>query len=166
MIPANRQRNYLQSGLYVVIVGVLASILLGRLLAYAEAAEKAAMETTLAQVHQALYARVALLAMQGDYEALEALPQRNPFAGGAGLGSNYAGEFDGSPPDSSLSGIWYFDRATHELVYRPRQASHLIVPEGGTPELRYRIELKKLSSQTYTGVAIRPVAKYRWNPLH
>ncbi|MGH8765397.1 MAG: hypothetical protein ACRET8_06740, partial [Burkholderiales bacterium] len=71
MIPASRQRNYLQSGLYVAIVGVLAFILLGRLLAYAEAAEKAGMETTLAQVHQALYAKVALLAMRGEYKALE-----------------------------------------------------------------------------------------------
>ena len=165
MIPANRQRNYLQSALYVAIVGVVATVLLARLLAYAEVAEKAGMQTTLAQVHQALYARVALLAMRGEYEALEALPATNPFAGGAGLGSNYAGEFDGSPPDASLSGIWYFDRASSELVYRPRLARHLVVPAGETPELRYRIELKKLSRHVYTGVAIRPVAKYRWDPL-
>jgi hypothetical protein len=165
VIPANRQRNYLQSGLYVAIVGVLAALLLGRLLDYAEAAEKAGMQTTLAQVHQALYAKVALLAMRGEYEALEALPRSNPLAGTAGLGSNYAGEFDGSPPDSSLSGIWYFDRSRSELVYRPRLASHLVVPEGSTPELRYRVELKRLSSHVYTGVAIRPVAEYRWDPL-
>jgi hypothetical protein len=165
VIPADRQRNYLQSGLYVAIVGVLAALLLGRLLDYAEVAEKAGMQTTLAQVHQALYARVALLAMRGEYEALEALPRSNPLAGTAGLGSNYVGEFDASPPDSSLSGIWYFDRSRSELVYRPRLASHLIVPEGAAPELRYRIELKRLSSHVYSGVAIRPVAEYRWDPL-
>jgi hypothetical protein len=165
VIPANRQRNYLQSALYVAIVAVLATLLLGRLLDYAEAAEKAGMETTLAQVHQALYAHVALLAMRGEYEALEALSGENPFVGSGGLGSNYAGEFAGNPPDASLSGIWYFDRTTAELVYRPRHASHLIVPQGQPQELRYRIEVKRLSKRVYTGVTVRPVANYRWDPL-
>lgn len=165
MIPASRQRNYLQSALYVAIVGVLATLLLGRLLDYAEAAEKAGMESTLAQVHQALYAHVALLAMRGDYEALEALPKTNPFIGSGGLGSKYAGEFAGAPPDASLSGIWYYDGASAELVYRPKIASHLVVPQGQPHELRYRIELKRLSNRIYTGVAVRPVADYQWDPL-
>lgn len=165
MIPANRQRNYLQSALYVAIVGVLATLLLGRLLAYAEAAEKAGMESTLAQVHQALYGKVALLAMRGEYDELEMLPSRNPFAGSAGLGSSYVGEFDGGPMDASVSGIWYFDRSRSELVYRPRLTGHLAVPEGEVPELRYRIELTKVSGRNYTGVAVRPVASYKWEPL-
>jgi hypothetical protein len=165
VIPANRQRNYLQSALYVAIVGILATLLLGRLLAYAEMAEKAGMETTLAQVHQALYARVALLVMRGEYNALEELPKKNPFVGSGGVGSNYAGEFDGSPLDSTSSGIWYFDHKTAELVYRPRLANHLIVPRGKPQELRYRIELTKFAGRVYTGVAVRPVAEYQWDPL-
>ena len=79
MIDASRQRNFLQSGLYVIIAGILAAVLLERLLTYAEAAEKAAMEATLSQLHAGLYARVAFLALRGEYETIETLPRRSPF---------------------------------------------------------------------------------------
>ena len=73
MITANR-RNYRQSALYVAIVGVLAAVLLERLLTYAEAAEKAAMEVTISNLQGALYARLAYHALRGEAASIESLP--------------------------------------------------------------------------------------------
>jgi general secretion pathway protein G len=166
VIPADRQRNYLQAGLYVIIVGVAAAILLERLLTYAEAAEKVAMEVTLSQLNSALYARMAYLAMRGEYEAIEALPSRSPFLTAQVRSPNYLGEFDGVPPDAD-GGNWLYDRARLELVYVPRLARHFAAPEtGGSPPLpRYRVEVYKTSKYAYTGVAIKPVGGVKWEPL-
>jgi hypothetical protein len=166
VIPADRQRNYLQSGLYVIIAGVAAAILLERLLTYAEAAEKAAMEVTLSQLHSALYARVAFLALRGEYEAVEALRTQSPFVAAHARSPNYLGEFDGVPPEAK-SGNWLYDRARHELVYVPRLTRHLEVPAGSVspPLPRYRVEVHKSAKYAYTGVALTPVGAARWQPL-
>ena len=162
MIPADRQRNYLQAGLYVIIAGVAAAVLLERLLTYAEAAEKAAMEVTLSQLHSALYARVAYLALRGEYETLEGLTTQSPFLTAQVKSPNYQGEFDGVPPEAK-TGNWLYDRARHELVYVPRLTRHL---SGGLPPLpRYRVEVYKSAKYTYTGVALKPVGSLRWEPL-
>ena len=162
MIPADRQRNYLQSGLYVIIAGVAAAILLERLLTYAEAAEKSAMEVTLSQLHSALYARVALYAMRGEYETLETLTTRSPFLTAQVRSPNYLGEFDGVPPEAK-SGSWLYDRIRHELVYVPRLTRYM---SGGTPPLpRYRVEVTKSAKYAYTGVSLKPVGALRWQPL-
>lgn len=162
MIPADRQRNYLQTGLYVIIAGIAAAILLERLLTYAEAAEKAAMEVTLSQLHSALYARVAFHAMRGDYQTLEALTTKSPFLTAQARSPNYLGEFDGIPTDAK-SGNWLYDRTRHELVYVPRLTRHL---SGESPLLpRYRVEVYKSAKTVYTGVALQPVGSLRWQPL-
>lgn len=167
MIPANRQRNYLQSALYVVIVGVLATVLLERLLTYAEVAEKAAMEATLSRLHSGLYARVAFLALRGEYDALEALQDQSPFAAADVRSSNYLGEFAGVPAGVATEGKWIFDRLRRELVYVPnlKRYLHLALDEGDAAGLRFRMEVQKTSKNTYTGVTIRQVGGARWEPV-
>ena len=166
MIPASRQRNYLQAALYVIIAGIAATILLERLLTYAEAAEKSATEVTLSQLHSALYARMAYLAMRGEHGTLEAMATQSPFLAANVKSPNYLGEFDGVPPDAK-SGSWLYDRARHELVYVPRLARHLSSPTGGDLPvlLRYRVEIYKAAKFSYTGVALKPAQAVRWQPL-
>lgn len=162
MIPANRQRNYLQSALYVAIVGVLAAVLLERLLTYAEVAEKAAMEATVSRLGNALYARLAMLALRGEHEAIEALPGQSPFAVAHATSPAYLGEFDSLPPNAE-GGRWYFDRARRELVYLPNLKRYL---EGAEhmPALRFRVEVQEASKYAYTGVILRPVGAVSWDP--
>jgi len=166
VIPASRQRNYLQSVLYVVIAGIAAAVLLERLLTYAEAAEKAAMEATLSQLHASLYARVAFLALRGEFEALEALPRRSPFAAGLVQARNYRGEFVGVPRDIE-GGSWLFDQLRNELVYVPNLKRYLIADpdDPTTGHLRFRLEVRKTSKYVYTGVALRPVTVFQWEPV-
>jgi hypothetical protein len=166
VIPASRQRNYLQSGLYVVIAGILAAVLLERLLTYAEAAEKAAMEATLSQLHAGLYARVAFLALRGEYEAIEALPRRSPFVTAVMQAANYRGEFVGVPVEVE-GGNWLYDRVRNELVYVPNLTRYLVADpnEPAVAHLRFRLEVRKTSKYGYTGVALRSVTAFRWDPI-
>jgi hypothetical protein len=166
VIPANRQRNYFQSALYVIIAGVAATVLLERLLTYMEAAEKAAVDVTLSQLHSGLYSRVAYLALRGEYETIDALPASSPFLTAQVLSSNYLGGFDGIPLDLK-SGNWYYDRGHHELVYVPRLTRYLSSPagEGAQPLLRYRVEVLKASKDAFIGVALKPAEVIRWEPF-
>ncbi len=165
MIPASRQRNYLQSGLYVIIAGILAALLLERLLTYAELAEKSAMEATLSRLHASLYARVALHALKGEHEAIEALPRRNPFVTGALQAANYRGEFVGVPAEIE-GGNWLYDRVREELVYVPNLKRHLVAdPNDPTvAHLRFRLQVQRSSAQVFTGIAVRSVTQFTWDP--
>jgi len=166
VIPASRQRNYLQSGLYVVIAGILAAVLLERLLTYAEVAEKAAMEATLSRLHTGLYARVAFLALRGEYEMIDALPRRSPFATAVMQATNYRGEFVGVPSGIE-GGNWFYDQVRNELVYVPNLSRYLVADPADltTTHLRFRLEVRKTSKYAYTGVALRPVTAFRWEPF-
>ena len=104
MIFRNRPRTILQSALYIAIVGIVAAVLLERLLTLAEAAEKAAMEATVSRLQAALYAKTALLALRGEYAAIDALANQSPFLIVAAKASNYLGEFDGLPPEGVEGG--------------------------------------------------------------
>lgn len=166
MIPAYRQRNYFQSALYVIIAGTLAAVLLERLLTYAEAAEKAAMEVTLSQLHSNLYARVAFLALRGEYAAIDALASQSPFLTTQARSPNYLGEFDGEAADVK-GGQWFFDRVRNELVYVPNLKRYLTAASGGqsVAALRFRLEVQKASTSGYTGVTLRPTSAFAWIPV-
>jgi hypothetical protein len=166
VIAVTRQRTYLQSGIYVIVVAIVATVLLERLLTYAEAAEKAAMEATLSRLHSALYTRVAYLSLRGEREAIDALPTRSPFITAVVRTTNYLGEFVGVPAEVE-GGHWLYDQLRHELVYVPnhRRYLHADVDEPATPSLRFRVELLKSSSAGYTGVLLRPVGHARWDPI-
>lgn len=165
MIPASRQRNYLQSALYVVIVGVIATLLLERLLTYAEAAEKATMEATVSRVNSALAARLAYLVLRGEHDAIESLPGESPFETVRARVPGYLGQFDGMPPDAE-GGTWYFDRMQRELVYLPQRTRHLkpAAGEAAPPSIRYRVEVRRLSARAYSGAALQPVGSWNWDP--
>lgn len=166
MISASRQRNYLQSGLYVIIAGILAAMLLERLLTYAEAAEKSAMEATLARLQAGLYARLALHTLRGEYQAVEALPQRNPFIAADMLAGNYRGEFVGVPAEVE-GGNWLYDRVRNELVYVPNLRRHLVADpsDPSAAYLRFRLEVRRTSTSAHAGVTVEPVTAFRWDPL-
>jgi hypothetical protein len=165
VIPASRQRNYLQAALYVAIVGVIAALLLDKLLTYAEAAEKATMEATVSRLNNALYARLAYLALRGEYETIDALPGQSPFQVTHATSPAYLGEFDGTPPGAE-GGRWYFDRKRQELVYLPNLRRHLTVSddEPGRASIRFHLEVRRASKYVYTGLSLQPAGNWNWEP--
>lgn len=165
MIPASRQRNYLQSGLYVIIAGILAVVLLDRLLTYAEAAEKAAMQATLGGLQSALYTRLAYFVLRGEYQAIDAMATQSPFTTARMRASNYAGEFVGFPAGIE-GGQWLYDRVRNELVYVPNLKRHLHADTGdeAVPRLRFRLEVVKSPGGSIAGVSFKPVGAPLWDP--
>ena len=167
MIPADRQRNYLQSALYVLIAAILATILLNRLFTAAEYAERAAMQVSVSNLQTSLYARLALLVLKGDVAAIPELETRSPFITAQMASSaTYAGEFPGTAPQTVGDGTWYFDTLRNELVYRVRYASHFITDgeRGEKSEIRFRVHVVRATSGAYRGVELRPVAPFQWDP--
>ena len=157
MIFRNRPRTILQSALYIAIVGIVAAVLLERLLTLAEAAEKAAMEATVSRLQAALYAKSAMLALRGEYSAIDALADQSPFLAVEAKASNYLGEFNGMPPDGVEGGKWLFDRVRTELVYVPNLVRYFSGDSGDpVPAIRFRIEVRKTARYAYAGVALEP----------
>jgi hypothetical protein len=165
VIPANRQRNYFQAALYVAIVGILAAVLLERLLTYAEIAERAAMDATVSRLNAALYTRIAYLTLRGEADAIDGFRDRNPFSSAKMHVPNFIGEFDIAPPGDEAQGRWFYDRIRRQLVYVPNLKRYLRKGAGDADAaLRYRLELHTSSERQYTGASMAPVGETRWTP--
>ncbi len=101
----------------VAIIGVLASVLLSRVLWYREEAEKAAMQNVVGVLRSALSMRAGQLVVQGKQHELSKLLTINPMDLLAQKPSNYLGEVS-TPQNGKISrGNWYFNRKKMLLVY-------------------------------------------------
>lgn len=166
MIPASRQRNYLQSALYVVIAGLLATLLLERLLTYAEATEKAATEVMVSRLANAMNARLAFLVLRGDLQAIAEFEGQSPFRTARVESPSYLGEYDGMPTGAE-GGKWYFDRVRRELVYVPNLKRHLQGKDDASSapaSIGFRVEVRKSAANAYAGAALVPTPDWRWDP--
>ena len=167
MIPFRihlRQRSHLETALYAVIVGVLAALLLHRLLELSAVAEKSAMEATLARLQFALYARAAKAVLSGKPGTSLDWQNRNPVVLAHAELPNYLGEFDHPDLTTLDSGNWLYDRSQHELVYLVRRAQDF---SGGTdrvPAIRYRLRLERTPSGAYSPYLLHAASPYRWEP--
>lgn len=101
----------------VAIIGVLASVLLSRVLWYREEAEKAAMENVVGVLRSALAMKAGQLVVQGKAHELSKLTTINPMDLLAQKPANYIGEVY-TPQIGKISrGNWYFNRKKLLLVY-------------------------------------------------
>lgn len=101
----------------VAIIGVLASVLLSRVLWYREEAEKAAMENVVGVLRSALAMKAGQLVVQGKQHELSTLLTINPMDLLAQKPANYLGEVH-TPQNEKISrGNWYFNRKKLVLVY-------------------------------------------------
>ena len=157
-----RQRSYLESALYVIIAGVLAALLLHRLLQLSEVAEKTAMEATVARLQSALYVRAAKAVL--EQRPLGAWQQRNPVELARAELPNYLGEFDHPDLATLEPGNWLYDRGRHELIYLVRRAQNF---SGGTdpvPAIRFRLQVERTPSGTYSPYLLHAATPYEWGP--
>lgn len=157
-----RQRSHLETALYAVIVGVLAALLLYRLLELSAAAEKSAMEATVAQLQSALYARAAKAVL--EHKPLRTWQDRNPVALAHAVLPNYLGEFDHPDLASLEPGNWLYDRSRHELVYLVRRARGFSGGSDPVPAIRFRLRLERNASGAYLPALLHPVSRYEWDP--
>jgi prepilin-type N-terminal cleavage/methylation domain-containing protein len=125
----------------VILIGTLGTVLLDRLLAYQEAAEKAEMEQAVGVLRSALHMQLADRLVKGGVRAVPGLRADNPMDWLAQAPPNYVGVRFAPKPGEVPRGSWYFDLSDQQLVYVPRRAEHLAPNAAGRCEVRYRVAL-------------------------
>jgi prepilin-type N-terminal cleavage/methylation domain-containing protein len=151
----------------VCIVALCAALLLDRLRFYQEAAEKAAVEYTVATVKSALQLRVAAMLVRGEERNIGVLARSNPIDWLMEPPAGYRGEFR-APQPAVPQGSWYFDATRNEIVYVPNLDAHLERLADGSKRLRFRVRLDFDPGDTdserkrFAGMRIEPVAPYTW----
>ncbi len=166
MRPKHAGLTLIELIVVVCIIALSAVLLFERLRFYQEAAEKAAMEYTVAVVKSALQLRVAALLLRGEGGNIGSLARANPVEWLMEPPLGYRGEFRAPQPDVPR-GSWYFDATRKELVYVPNLDGHLERLADGSKRLRFRVRLdepKEADSERkpMTGIRVEPVMPYAW----
>lgn len=161
-------RVRLEVALPLAVVAVLMAVLLERVLYYEEYAEKTMVDLTLASLRAALHVRRAEAVVARAFGEEVAMPEANPVRWLGVVPPNYAGEFDGAAPPGEGDGIWFYDRATRELVYRPSLQRHFVPSAGGGREVRVRFVRRVVPAADpahalpWEGAAVVLARPYQW----
>ncbi len=120
----------------LAVIGVLASVLLHRMLYLQEVAEMTAMELTVAHIRTGLRYKTADLLMRDKVSEIASLANENPINWLEAPPEDYLGEFDGAP-DANVRGKWYFDKTRRELVYTVNNRRHFVPDHDQNFSLRW-----------------------------
>ncbi|HEY6241866.1 MAG TPA: type II secretion system protein [Burkholderiales bacterium] len=151
----------------ICIVALCATLLLERLRFYQEAAEKAAMEYTVATMKSALQLRVAAMLVRGEERNIGVLARSNPVDWLTEPPAGYRGEFR-APQPAVPRGSWYFDATRNEIVYVPNLDAHLDRLADGGKRLRFRVRIdfepRDPGSELmrFAGMRVEQVTPYTW----
>lgn len=156
----------------IIAIGILAGLLLERVLPLIGRAERVAFLQTQRQLHSALLLEAAERITRGEAASLTELAGGNPMALLLTPPGNYLGAYARPDVDALPRGSWYFDSFDHRLVYRPGRQSRF-EPLGGSPD---RIELAVRfvfedrngdgvfdpAQDDFDGLRLEPVYAYSW----
>jgi general secretion pathway protein G len=129
----------------LTIVAALVGVFLDRVMYYRERAEKAAMEQVAQDLRSSVNLRVAELALNNRFQELARLPDENPLDLLPQKPANYLGVLERTGVQDVVTGNWYFDKISKEVVYfidlgenfvsdekgRKRSAWHIVLVPGG-----------------------------------
>ncbi|MES2017247.1 MAG: type II secretion system protein [Pseudomonadota bacterium] len=136
-----RQRGFslFELAIVVSIIGILAAVLLSRLVLYQAQAERVAMETVVGTLRSALTMKAGQLVAKGQAQDLSKLLTINPMDLLAQKPANYLGEYYSPQIDKISPGNWFFNRKQLLLVYIARTGATF---QGTEPhQFVYKIEL-------------------------
>ena len=123
----------------VAIIGILAGVLLKRVVWFQDEAEKVARENVVGVLRSALAMKAGQLVVQGKERELSKLATINPMDLLAQKPANYIGEYY-SPQTAKISrGNWYFNRKKLLLVYISRTGATNQTSE--TQQYFYQVQL-------------------------
>jgi general secretion pathway protein G len=152
----------------VLVVGILASVLLERMLYYQEQAERTVMETTIIHIRSGIRLQVADLMIQQRTSEIGAILQENPVRWLDHPPDGYLGVLGTTQAGRIPKGSWYFDSTRGELVYVPRLA-RFFTDTQGKREVRFKVRARAIGSELSNGqprriegVEIVPVQPYKW----
>lgn len=153
----------------LAVVGILASIVLERMLTYQELVEKTVMEATVTNMRSGMRLRIAELKMRERNHEIGTLLQQNPIDWLEQPPANYRGTLPATFKSNAHDSGWFFDAGTGELVYRPRLHRFFESASKGDDAVRFRVVAKnarkKNGEQSFTqveGLEIVTTGKYMW----
>ncbi len=159
-----RPLTRLETALFVIIAGILATVLIDRLQRMAELAEKAAMEVTVLRVQSALQLRIALASLKGAPLDTQRWPRGNPFELAQAIPPNYLGELSAPDLRALSAGNWFFDRDRGELAYLVNRSRYFSGGSDPVPVVRYRLDAGAPQGAAFPQASLRLVTPYRWEP--
>ncbi len=167
---AARGFTLLEMVVVICLVGVLASVLLERMLRYQELAEKAAVEATIGSIRSAEALQLSARILSGGIASASTLAEENPIDWLADPPAGYVGSFYDASIADIPKGTWYFDRKTKELGYRLLRSRFFTPGADGLDRLRYKVVIHLGPVAQAPGIravqelTLKEVSEGQWNP--
>ena len=139
----NRRRGFslLELVVSLTVVAVLLGVFLDRALYYREAAEKSAMEQVALDLRASVNLRVAELVLENRFRELPALASQNPMELLDRKPQNYLGVLDRPGMQEVVTGNWYFDNTSKEVVYYVDSGRYFVPDDQGRMRAAWRVKL-------------------------
>ena len=172
-----RLRNATQRGFTLIelivvtsAVALLAGVLLERVLAYQEMAERVAMQQTVRALRFSLQLQVANLIVKNRLHEVAELAEQNPMKWLAQPPENYAGEINVSMKKNTVvSGHWYFDSSSKKLIYLVHNGRHFRAETSDARQVEFQARLLRSDSEkgrdgkgAIEGVVLEQVNAFEW----
>ena len=152
--------------LVLALVAVLVLVALDRSIGLRVQAERMAMEGVVQSLRTAAAERGMHDRVTGDRGSASRLAGSNPMLWLAQPPLNYLGELAGPDPATVPGGQWYFDSASHLLVYRVDYEAYFDSPLPGAARARFKLGSDTadidLAGHELRGVTLEAVEHYTW----
>ncbi len=167
-----RQRGFtlLELVVVVIVISILGLFALDRIWSLRVAAEQAAVSQVVGNIRSALGMEVSRLALAGKLDTVAKLQSTNPMRLLTQTPHNYIGEKNKLPTDQS--GIWYYNKNHHILVYAVQYSEHFETRLPGKARIRFRIKLDyadrnrngrfDVGTDNIGGLDLVALEPYRW----
>jgi prepilin-type N-terminal cleavage/methylation domain-containing protein len=164
--------SLIELAVVVVIVGILAGVVLDRLLPVLGRAERAAFLQTQADLQSALLLEAAERITTGDTSRLAELADGNPMRLFLRPPANYVGSVRTGGADMVPRASWYFDERDGLLAYRVGREARFDPLGGPRDRVEFRVALVyddrdgdssfDPARDRFEGLKLEPTHAYRW----
>lgn len=160
--------HWFQGGVFLLGCAVIGSWLLAALNDAQERGEKQAIEVTVRNMRTGMQLAMGEALMHQREGEIASWVGSDPVRWLGAKPAGYVGDCSAKEASDLPPGTWCFDRERCELVYRPRNASHLHVQDAGGArppgQLRWRVARapESLASGGFVGLRVELVTLYKW----
>jgi general secretion pathway protein G len=123
----------------IALVAILVGVFLDRALYYRELAERAAMMQVAEDLRSSVNLRTAELALENRFGEIAALRSVNPMDLLAQKPQNYLGVLPSGRVQEVVTGHWYFDITSKEVVYFVDLGRNFVPDERGQRKVSWRV---------------------------
>ena len=125
----------------LTLAALLVGVFLERALYYRELAEKSAMEQVALDLRSSVNLRVAELVLENRFSELVVLRSQNPMDLLVRKPQNYLGVLKGAGVQEVVTGNWYFDNTSKEVVYYVDSGQYFAPDDQGRMRVAWRVKL-------------------------